>query len=128
MIQIIEKQHHRRARWSRPIASLGSHSRTAANLNEAISSDEALIGYDIDDSIDVDASDAERHLAPEDYNTSDEAGDDIEMTDPPASSAPPVSSNIADDVLVDEDIDDLFDFVCYHPRRMFGTRAKRCAG
>jgi hypothetical protein len=111
------------ARRSRPIASLGSHSRTAANLNETILSDEALIGYGIDDSIDVDDSDAERHLAPEDYNASDEAGDDIEMTDPRTRSSSPVSSDIGDDVLVGEDIDSLFDFVCYRPRRMFGTLA-----
>jgi hypothetical protein len=113
------------ARRSRPIASLGFHSRTAANLNEAIPSDEALIGYNVDDGIDVDA---ERYLASEDYNASDEAEDDIEMTDPRARSSPPASSDIADDVLVGEDIDEPFDLVCYHLRRMFGTLAKHCAG
>jgi hypothetical protein len=43
----------------------GSHSQTAANLNEAISSDEALIGYHIDDSIDVDASMMQKDTLPQ---------------------------------------------------------------
>ena len=111
---------------SRSIASLGSHSHTAANPNKAISSDEALIDYDIDDSINVDASDPERYLAPEGYNASDEAAADIRMTGPLISSSSPVSLSIADDILAGKDINDLFDFVCYHLRRMFGMRAKYC--